>query len=134
MDVDKVHHIQKISQEVLSIEAPVGDEEDSTLSDFIPDEKSITPAQLATRALLRDLIRDIMIDLSERDLSGARLAGARLVGVNLEGANLEGADLEAAVAAAPCGPGRVRVHPRTLLAGAPLCELARSEPASHCMA
>ncbi|HTY39659.1 MAG TPA: sigma-70 family RNA polymerase sigma factor [Candidatus Paceibacterota bacterium] len=67
MDVDKILHIQKISQEVLSIEAPVGDEEDSTLSDFIPDDKSVTPSQLAARALLRDLIRDIMIDLSERE-------------------------------------------------------------------
>jgi len=67
LDVEKVLHIQKISQEVLSIEAPVGDEEDSTLSDFIPDEKSTTPSQLAARALLRDLLREIMVDLSERE-------------------------------------------------------------------
>ncbi len=67
LEVEKVLHIQKISQEVLSIEAPVGDEEDSTLSDFIPDEKSNTPAQLAARALLRDLIREIMVDLTERE-------------------------------------------------------------------
>jgi len=67
IDVEKVRHIQKISQEVLSIEAPVGDEEDSTLSDFIPDEKSVTPAQLAARALLRDLIKEIMVDLSPRE-------------------------------------------------------------------
>ncbi len=67
IDVEKVRHIQKISQEVLSIEAPVGDEEDSTLSDFIPDEKSATPAQLAARALLRDLLKEIMGDLTERE-------------------------------------------------------------------
>jgi RNA polymerase primary sigma factor len=67
MDVEKVLHIQKISQEVLSIEAPVGDEEDSTLSDFIPDEKSTTPSQLAARALLRDLLGEIMVDLTERE-------------------------------------------------------------------
>ncbi len=67
IDVEKVLHIQKISQEVLSIEAPVGDEEDSTLSDFIPDEKSITPSQQASAALLRDLIREILVDLSERE-------------------------------------------------------------------
>jgi len=67
IDVDKVLHIQKISQEVLSIEAPVGDEEDSTLSDFIPDDKSVTPSQLAARALLKDLIQEIMVDLSERE-------------------------------------------------------------------
>ncbi len=67
IDVDKVHQIQKISQEVLSIEAPVGDEEDSTLSDFIADEKNITPAQNTARSLLQDLIKDIMNDLSERE-------------------------------------------------------------------
>ena len=67
LDVYKVLHIQKISQEVLSIEAPVGDEEDSTLSDFIPDEKTITPSQLAAHALLRDLLKEIMVDLTERE-------------------------------------------------------------------
>jgi RNA polymerase primary sigma factor len=67
IDVDKVHHIQKISQEVLSIETPIGDEDDSTLSDFIQDEKNPTPSQLTARAMLRDLIKEIMIDLSERE-------------------------------------------------------------------
>ena len=67
IDVDKVRHIQKISQEVLSIETPIGDEEDSTLSDFIPDEKNATPSQLTARAMLRDLIKEIMIDLTERE-------------------------------------------------------------------
>ncbi len=67
IDVEKVHQIQKISQEVLSIEAPVGDEEDSTLSDFIADEKNVTPAQSTARSLLQDLIKDIMNDLSERE-------------------------------------------------------------------
>jgi RNA polymerase primary sigma factor len=67
IDVEKVRHIQKISQEVLSIEMPVGDEDDSTLSDFIPDEKNPTPAQSTARAMVRDLIREIMIDLSERE-------------------------------------------------------------------
>ncbi len=67
VDVDKVRHIQKISQEVLSIETPIGDEEDSTLSDFIPDEKNATPSQLTARAMLRDLIKEIMIDLTERE-------------------------------------------------------------------
>jgi len=67
LDIDKVRHIQKISQEVLSIETPIGDEEDSTLSDFIPDEKNFTPSQLAARALLRDLIKEILIDLSDRE-------------------------------------------------------------------
>jgi RNA polymerase primary sigma factor len=67
IDVDKVRHIQKISQEVLSIETPIGDEDDSTLSDFIPDEKNATPAQLAARAYLRDLIAEILGELTERE-------------------------------------------------------------------
>ncbi len=67
IDVEKVQHIQKISQEVLSIEAPVGDEEDSTLSDFIPDEKNAPPDQNVARSLLKDLIKEIMVDLSERE-------------------------------------------------------------------
>ena len=67
IDVEKVRHIQKISQEVLSIETPIGDEEDSTLSDFIPDEKNATPSQLTARAMLRDLIKEIMIDLTDRE-------------------------------------------------------------------
>jgi RNA polymerase primary sigma factor len=67
IDVDKVRHIQKISQEVLSIETPIGDEDESTLSDFIPDDKNATPAQLAARAYLRDLIKEILVDLSERE-------------------------------------------------------------------
>ena len=67
IDVEKVRHIQKISQDVLSIETPIGDEDDSTLSDFIPDQKNLTPSQTTARAMLRDLIKEIMIDLSERE-------------------------------------------------------------------
>ena len=67
IDVEKVRHIQKISQDVLSIETPIGDEDDSTLSDFIPDQKNLTPSQITARAMLRDLIGEIMIDLSERE-------------------------------------------------------------------
>ncbi|MBU6500255.1 MAG: RNA polymerase sigma factor RpoD [Patescibacteria group bacterium] len=67
LEVDKVRHIQKISQEVLSIETPIGDEEDSTLSDFIPDERNSTPQQLTAHALLRDLIKEILVDLTERE-------------------------------------------------------------------
>jgi RNA polymerase primary sigma factor len=67
MEVEKVQHIQKISQEVLSIEQSVGDEDDSTLSDFIPDEKNLSPDQNVNRALLRDVIKDILTDLTERE-------------------------------------------------------------------
>lgn len=66
--VDKVRHIQKISQEVISLESPVGDsDEDLTLSEFIKDEKSLTPSQLAAQVLLRNKIKEILIDLSPRE-------------------------------------------------------------------
>ena len=66
--VDKVRHIQKISQEVISLEAPVGEDEDkSVLSEFIKDEKSLTPAQLAARVLLKDEIKKILMDLTPRE-------------------------------------------------------------------
>lgn len=68
LDVDKIRYIQKISQEVISLESPIGDDgEDSTLSDFIKDESSLSPDQLASQALLRDQIQEIMSDLAERE-------------------------------------------------------------------
>lgn len=68
MPVDKIHYIQKISQDVVSLESPVGDsDDDSTLSEFIKDDKSLTPAQVASQTLLREKIREILVDLSERE-------------------------------------------------------------------
>lgn len=68
MPVEKIHYIQKISQEVISLEAPVGDDdEDSMLSDFIKDEQSMSPDQLANHALLKDYIKEILVDLTERE-------------------------------------------------------------------
>ena len=68
LDVEKIRYIQKISQEVISLESPIGDDgEDSTLSDFIKDESSLSPDQLASQALLRDQIREILDDLTERE-------------------------------------------------------------------
>lgn len=68
IDVEKVHYIQKISQEVISLETPIGDDDDdSVLSDFIPDERGMTPDQLASHALLRDQIKEILADLTERE-------------------------------------------------------------------
>jgi len=68
MNVEKIHYIQKISQEVISLEAPVGDDdEDSMLADFIKDETSLSPDQLANQALLRDYIKEVLVDLTERE-------------------------------------------------------------------
>lgn len=66
--IDKVRHIQKISQEVISLEAPVGEEdEELTLSEFIKDEKSLTPAQMTAQTLLKEKIKEILIDLAPRE-------------------------------------------------------------------
>ena len=68
IDVDKVRHIQKISQEVMSLEAPIGDDnDDSTLAEFVPDERNLTPSQATAYALLRDKIREIIVTLSDRE-------------------------------------------------------------------
>ncbi len=68
MPIEKIHYIQKISQDVVSLESPVGDsDDDSTLSEFIKDDKSLTPAQVASQALLREKIREILIDLTPRE-------------------------------------------------------------------
>ncbi|MFA5386199.1 MAG: sigma-70 family RNA polymerase sigma factor [Candidatus Paceibacterota bacterium] len=68
IEVDKIHYIQKISQEVLSLESPISeDDEDSTLQEFIRDEKSLTPVQLADQTLLREKIKEVLVDLAERE-------------------------------------------------------------------
>ena len=68
MEVDKVRHIQKISQETISLEAPVGeDDEDSSLESFIPDDDSISPSTSAARKILKSYIDEIIADLTPRE-------------------------------------------------------------------
>lgn len=68
IEVEKIHHIQQISQDTVSLEAPVGeDDEDSMLGDFIEDTKMLTPSQEAANRLLKDHIKEILIDLMPRE-------------------------------------------------------------------
>lgn len=70
IDVDKIYNIEKIDQEVLSLENPVGDDSDdgkSTLGDFIPDDKILSPDQESSRRILRDQVNGILNDLSEKE-------------------------------------------------------------------
>jgi len=68
IEVDKVYHIQKISQETVSLETPVGeDEEDSVLAEFIEDEKSAPPSLEAARTLLKERLKEILVDLTPRE-------------------------------------------------------------------
>ena len=66
-DLDKVRHILKISQETVSLEAPVGEEEDSTLGEFIEDKDSLSPEESATHQLLREHIKTVLEALSPRE-------------------------------------------------------------------
>ena len=67
MTPDRVREIQKISREPVSMETPVGDEEDSSLGDFIRDDTTPVPADEAARVMLKEQIRHILTDLSDRE-------------------------------------------------------------------
>ncbi len=68
LEVDKIRHIQKISQETVSLETSVGDsEDDSVLGDFIEDTETIMPNQSASRKLLKDHIVEVLDSLTPRE-------------------------------------------------------------------
>ena len=67
LEVDKIHHIRSINQETVSLEKPIGDDEDSTLGEFIPDDKILSPDQESARRILRDQVNEIMNDLSPKE-------------------------------------------------------------------
>jgi len=68
MEVDKVRHIQKISQETVSLETSIGDsDDDSVLGDFIEDTETVMPNQSAARKLLKEHIADILSELTPRE-------------------------------------------------------------------
>ncbi len=68
LEVEKVRHLEKISQKAVSLETPVGeDDKDSVLGEFIKDEKIESPAMQAGRTLLREHLDEIFKDLAERE-------------------------------------------------------------------
>jgi RNA polymerase primary sigma factor len=67
IDVAKVKHILKISQETVSLEAPVGEEEDSRLADFIEDKEALSPEEVAIYELIKGHIKDSLQFLSPRE-------------------------------------------------------------------
>jgi len=67
MDVEKVNHIIKIKQDIVSLEAPVGEEADSTLGDFIEDEDSVSPEDAATYQLLKEQVNSVLALLTPRE-------------------------------------------------------------------
>ena len=64
---DKVREIMKIAQDPVSLETPIGEEEDSHLGDFIPDEDSPAPAEAASYALLREQLNEVLHTLTPRE-------------------------------------------------------------------
>jgi RNA polymerase primary sigma factor len=67
LDADRVREIIKISQEPVSLEMPIGEEEDSNLGDFIEDNKILAPADAASRKMLKEQMDDVLGTLSDRE-------------------------------------------------------------------
>jgi RNA polymerase primary sigma factor len=64
---EKVREVIKISQEPISLETPIGEEEDSHLGDFIEDQEAVAPAEAASVMLLKEKMQDVLQNLTERE-------------------------------------------------------------------
>ncbi len=73
MTVEKVREIQRVAQEPVSLETPIGEEEDSHLGDFIPDEDAPAPAEAASLVLLREQLSTVLSTLTPREEKVLRL-------------------------------------------------------------
>ena len=73
MEVEKVREIMKIAQEPVSLETPIGEEEDSHLGDFIEDENALAPADAATFIMLREQLIEVLDTLTPREQKVLRL-------------------------------------------------------------
>ncbi len=67
ISVDKVREVMKISQDPVSLETPIGEEDDSHLGDFIKDERSMSPEEYATNEILKEEIKSVLLTLQERE-------------------------------------------------------------------
>ena len=73
MPVDKVREIMRVAQEPVSLETPIGEEEDSHLGDFIPDNDAPAPADAASHTMLREQLSDVLATLTPREEKVLRL-------------------------------------------------------------
>ena len=73
MPVDKVREIMRVAQEPVSLETPIGEEEDSHLGDFIPDDDAPAPADAASHTLLKEQLDEVLGSLTEREAKVLRL-------------------------------------------------------------
>jgi RNA polymerase primary sigma factor len=67
ISIEKVQMIQKVAQEPISLEAPVGEEEDSSLGDFIADPDTLTPMEYTAKEMLRKELDKVLSDLTDRE-------------------------------------------------------------------
>jgi len=73
IDADRVREIFKIAQEVTSLEAPVGEDQESFLGDFIPDETQPSPVDQTSKQLLKDHLDEVLATLSDREAKVLKL-------------------------------------------------------------
>ena len=73
VSVEKVREIMKIAQEPVSLETPIGEEEDSHLGDFIPDDEMPAPVEAATSTMLNEQLMDVLSSLTPREEKVLRL-------------------------------------------------------------
>ena len=73
MPVEKVREIMRVAQEPVSLETPIGEEEDSHLGDFIPDDEAPAPADAASHTLLKEQLADVLDTLTPREEKVLRL-------------------------------------------------------------
>ena len=73
ISAERVREIIKISQEPVSLETPIGEEDDSHLGDFIEDQGALAPADAASHQLLKEQVRDALVGLSQREQEVLRL-------------------------------------------------------------
>ena len=73
ISVDKVREVYKISQDPVSLETPIGEEDDSHLGDFIRDERTVSPEEYATEELLKEELAGVLLTLTDREEKVLRL-------------------------------------------------------------
>ena len=67
ISIEKVREVMKISQDPVSLDTPIGEEEDSHFGDFVPDKSSLSPEEYATNEILKEQIREVLRTLQKRE-------------------------------------------------------------------
>ena len=73
MPEDKVREIMRVAQDPVSLETPIGEEEDSHLGDFIPDDDAPAPAEAASHTLLKEQLNEVLATLTDREAKVLKL-------------------------------------------------------------